>query len=859
MRVRSNAPPTIHGPRAAAFSQIRRRAPAARLSRVLLSGTALICGVADAAAAGLGGSGAEPSGVLLGSALGIGGLAAAVVIAITCSLWLGRISRNEKAALRSAAHARADAYALKSLLAGDALGTVLWVVGDPLPHLLGAAAMLDHQIPATGKPLQDAVKLDLAPWLGAPAAAALAAPLEALRAQGRAFSLPITGPDGAQWIAEGRATDGSRMLSVRTAPASGSLAEGGQMADPGQGARAQVERAQAETAARGILATVFAAAPFPMWLRDTAGALMRANPAFAQAVGAPSPEEAVARGMELLDLSAREAAAATRRDGKPYQTRARLVAGGRRRVLEVLEVDDPAGAGGLAIDITEAEAARAEVAHTIAAHRRTLDQLATAVVMFGADERLAFHNSAYEGLFGLDAAFLDTRPTESEILETLRTARKVPEQADFRAWREHLREAYRALEPIHDWWHLPGGQMLRVVVTPNAEGGITYLFEDVSEHMALESRYNSLIRIQGETLDELAEAVAVFGSDGKLRLHNHAFLSLWSLSAQALSDKPHIDAVAAMCRPLHADLDSWARIRAVVTALEHRSGTHLRMERADGLVLDGAAQPLPDGGTLVTFRDVTDSVKVERALIERNEALEAADALKNAFVGHVSYHLRTPLNTLIGYAHMLGEPNVGPLNGKQLEFLDHVRQSSDALRALIDDILDLASIDAGAMALDLGEVDVRATLEAVGEAVRDLLAERQVSLHIDAPQEIGAFTADRRRVRQILFNLLSNAIAVSPPQGVVTLSARRTEGALSVEVRDQGPGISGDIAGKVFERFETHGAGAERGGVGLGLSLVRSFMELHGGSITLGTAEGGGALAVCRFPLAAARRDEAAE
>ncbi|MFG1420194.1 PAS domain-containing sensor histidine kinase [Roseixanthobacter liquoris] len=835
----------------AIFLQPPHRARVSPLARVLLSGTALLCGAADASAAGFG---APDSGLLLLSALGIGGLAAAVVMAIACSLWLGRISRNEKAALRSAAHARADAYALKSLLAGDALGTVLWVVGDPLPHLLGAAAMLDHQIPSGHTPPGDVVKLDLAPWLGASAAAALAGPLEALRGQGRAFSLPITGPDGAPWIAEGRATDGSRMLSVRAAPASGSQAEGGQAADAAQG-----ERMRAEAAARGILATLFAAAPFPMWLRDKAGALMRANAAFAQAVGAPSPEEAVGRGMELLDQSAREAARATRRDGKPYRERARLVAGGHRRVLEVLEVDDPAGAGGLAIDITEAEAARAEVAHTIAAHRRTLDQLATAVVMFGADERLAFHNSAYEGLFGLDAAFLDTRPSESEILETLRTARKVPEQADFRAWREQLREAYRALEPIHDWWHLPGGQMLRVVVTPNAEGGITYLFEDVSEHMALESRYNSLIRIQGETLDELAEAVAVFGSDGKLRLHNHAFLSLWSLSAQALSDKPHIDAVAAMCRPLHADLDSWARIRAVVTALEHRSGTHLRMERADGLVLDGAAQPLPDGGTLVTFRDVTDSVKVERALIERNEALEAADALKNAFVGHVSYHLRTPLNTLIGYAHMLGEPNVGPLNGKQLEFLDHVRQSSDALRALIDDILDLASIDAGAMALDLGEVDVHATLDAVGEAVRDLLAERQVSLHIDAPQEIGTFTADRRRVRQILFNLLSNAIAVSPPQGVVTLSARRSEDALRVEVRDQGPGIAGEIAGKVFERFETHGAGAERGGVGLGLSLVRSFMELHGGSITLGTAEGGGALAVCRFPLAAARRDEAAE
>ncbi|MFG1464480.1 PAS-domain containing protein [Xanthobacter sp. DSM 24535] len=829
-------------PRGGAWCAISAsRAPTAArrglLLRALLSSVALAGSSGAASAASL--SGLSPGDYLF-AAVGLGSCAAAVFMAISCSLWWARVSRREKAALRSAAYARADAYAVKSLLAGDTLGTVLWVVGDPHPHLLGNATVLEVQINRTAKP-GDADMLDLAPWLGTPAAAALVVPLEALRGQGRAFTLTIAGTDGAQWIAEGRAHDGSRMLSIRGAPVAGG----------------DTTRQQDEAAARGIFATLFAAAPFPVWLRNVTGALLRVNPAFAQAVGAPSPEEAVARGMELLDHSAREAAGAIRREGRPYQARARLVAGGRRRVLDVLEVDDPAGVGGLAIDITEAEAARTEVEHTIIAHRRTLDQLATAVVMFGADERLMFHNSAYERLFDLDAVFLDERPTESEVLEHLRTARKVPEQADFRAWREQLREAYRALEPIHDWWHIPDGQMLRVVVTPNAEGGITYLFEDVSEHIALESRYNSLIRIQGETLDGLAEAVAVFGSDGKLRLHNHAFLSLWSLSAQALADKPHIDAVAAMCRPLHADLESWSRIRAVVTALEHRSGTQLRMDRADGLVLDASAQPLPDGGALLTFRNVTDSVKVERALIERNEALEAADALKNAFVGHVSYHLRTPLNTLIGYAHMLGEPTIGPLNGKQLEFLDHVRQSSDALRALIDDILDLASIDAGAMALDLGEVDVRSALEAVGEAVRDLLAERQVSLRIDAPADIGTFTADGRRVRQILFNLLSNAIAVSPPQGAVTLTARRAEGALTLEVRDQGPGVPGEIAGKVFERFETHGAGAQGGGVGLGLSLVRSFMELHGGSVSLGTADGG-ALAVCRFPLAATGHDEAA-
>jgi len=761
-------------------------------------------------------------------AFAVGALASAVVAGGAWVLRSRRAADRDVSAARALARARADHHALRGLLSADAEGAVCWLAGADAPQFMGSAVILDAQ--AAGSPL------DLAPWLGADAGGALAASLSALERDGTPFRAVVTGSAGGALDVEGRASAGSRVLLARpraSAP-SGSMVCG------------------------DTLALLFAASTVPMWMRDAAGGLAAVNPAFAALVGAAEPADVIARGLELLDQAARDASATERRQGRTYQARVRVVAGGRRCLLDVVEAEGPAGVCGLAVDVTEQESLRGEIERTITAHRRTLDQLATAVVMFGADERLMFHNSAYETLFGLDAAFLDQRPTESEILERLRTARKVPEQANFRAWRDQLREVYRAIEPVHDWWHLPGGQMLRVVATPSAEGGVTYLFEDVSEHMALEGRYNALIRIQGETLDGLAEAVAVFGSDGRLNLYNHAFLSLWSLSAQTLGNKPHIDAVAAMCRPLHGETGAWARIRTVVTAIEQRNGDMLRLERADGRVLDGAAQPLPDGGTMVTFRDITDSVKVERALIERNEALEAADMLKNAFVGHVSYHLRTPLNTLIGYAHMLGEPTIGPLNARQGEFLDHVRQSSDTLRALIDDILDLATIDAGTMALDLQDLQVSETLGAVSEAVRDLLAEAGVSLTIAAAEETGAFVADGRRVRQILFNLLSNAIASSPRGGTVVLSAIRESDALVLKVQDQGPGIPEDMADALFERFEARASGGNRSGVGLGLSIVRSFMELHGGTITLANAEGGGAVAICVFPLSASRRNEAA-
>jgi signal transduction histidine kinase len=256
---------------------------------------------------------------------------------------------------------------------------------------------------------------------------------------------------------------------------------------------------------------------------------------------------------------------------------------------------------------------------------------------------------------------------------------------------------------------------------------------------------------------------------------------------------------------------------------------------------------------------MTDSVNVERALLERNEALVAADALKSAFVHHVSYELRSPLTTAIGFAQLLDDPAIGPLNSKQREYVGHITEASAALLALIDDILDLATVDAGAMELELSDVDVRQTMEAAAEGVRDRLAERDLKLEIRVRPEIGRFRADAKRVRQILFNLLSNAVGFSPPGSIVTLAAERRDSAVIFRVADQGPGIAPELRERVFERFETHARGSRHRGPGLGLSIVRSFMALHGGSVAIESAPGGGTVVSCIFPPAAAADHEAAE
>ena len=295
-----------------------------------------------------------------------------------------------------------------------------------------------------------------------------------------------------------------------------------------------------------------------------------ANSAYARAVEAVDPADAVARELELLDSAARDDLNRARTAGETFAKRLPAIVAGERRIFDVVDAPSGAGSAGMAIDRTEAEFMRQELKRMIEAHRRVLDQLATGVAIFNADRKLIFYNTAFRSLFDLDTGMLDQTPTDTAVLDTLRTARKLPEEQDFRHWKQQLYEAYRAVEPKEHMWHLPDGRTLRVVTTPNPEGGVTYLYDDVTERLDMHRRYDALIKVQSETLDYLAEAVAVFGSDGRVRLHNPAFQRMWKLTPEALDAHPHVEAVTAWSQAMHDDSTVWRSLRAAVTAIDGR-------------------------------------------------------------------------------------------------------------------------------------------------------------------------------------------------------------------------------------------------------------------------------------------------
>jgi signal transduction histidine kinase len=569
------------------------------------------------------------------------------------------------------------------------------------------------------------------------------------------------------------------------------------------------------------------ALPMPVWRRDGAGAIVEQNRASA-ALG-------------------RLADGAGRSPDDPKALR-HVVVDGKRRLFALAETGcADGGAVGFAADRTEIEAAETELWRHVNAQGEVLESIRAGVAIYGADRRLKYFNSAFAALWGLDEEWLEAEPRLEDVLEWLRERRRIPEHIDFRAYkRAHVALFTELIEAHQEMLHLPDGHTVQLSVAPHPLGGLVFLFEDVTDHLALESSFNTLAQVQRATLDHLFEGIAVFGADGRLRLHNPAYRALWDLSEADVAGEPHVADIVEKMRTLIDDGGDWAATRvALVGRITAQVPGNGLIHRRDGSLLQAATVPLPDGEVLLTYLDVSDSARVEEALRQRNEALETADRLKSEFIANVSYDLRIPLNALLGFAEILARQYFGPLNERQLEYTRHMLDSGRQLAVLIGDILDLATIDAGYMRLEPGPVDVARLLRAVAGLAEERARSRDLHLVVDCAAELGRIEADERRLKQALFNLVSNAIRFTPPGGTIRIEAATRDGDLVLAVADSGIGIAPGDHGHMVAAFER---GMRRSGAGLGLSLVKKLIELHGGTVGIEAAAGHGTRVVCRLP-----------
>ena len=707
-----------------------------------------------------------------------------------------RTSRTaQKRATEQVATLRAMVDEYEALLSGTGEITVVWSGRAVGAKFLGpASAILPN-----GRRV-DAV-LDFNSWLGEKDAETLAARVRDLRAGGQGFDMMLAARDGRQMRVIGWALGAGAAMRVRPT-----------LHQPGVKPPNRIDD----------LASVLATIPDPALLLGEGKKIVFANPAY----------EALRKGLAVAPNELAEA-----------------------NGYDLLEVPLPPGRAVYFRRKAAAAQTAAPPSDGLAHLSAIIDALATPIAIFNANRELVQSNRAYAALWRLDPKWLKPGMDERAILDKLRTMGMLPTEPDYQAWRAKHLQSYTIKAPREsDPWYLPDGRVVQVISAPaGPQGGVIYVFEDITDQLKLKSQHRTQIDVQRSTLNALTEGVAVFGTNGRLTLSNPRLSTLWKLPTNLLETNPHIDQIIeAVGRVLPEDgVTLWRSLkRGIVDLNPTRTDTSGRITRADGRMLDYAITRLPDGQTMMTFVDVTESANYQRVLTERNEALITADRLKDAFVQNVSYELRSPLTNIIGFADLLASEAVGSLNEKQKAYTDYIRASSVTLGVLIDNILDLATVDAGIAELKPELQDVPALIEkaraGLAATFPEVDGEKPLNLRVDIPEELPPLLADGTRIVQILYNLLSTAARFSEPGELVTLTVIERGGRMLFTVEDEGAQTSEQMRAALSDR--TDSASRQRG-AGLGLAIVRSFVSLHGGSISVERREPRGSRVVVSLPL----------
>ncbi len=736
------------------------------------------------------------------------------------------------------AELRKTLLATEAIINAEAQVLVFWEQGQ-------RARLISHSLLSVpGVPAEPSEIERFGLWLEPTSAEELKGGLDRLFNEGRAFNLLVRTRSGAHLEADGRAAGGRAVLRLRDVV--GYRQDLARIIDQHRELKREIRSSRA----------LLDALPMPVWMRDDANRISWCNAAYIKAVEATGFNEVRDGQLELMEDRDHVRARAQVAAGREFRERMQIIIGGERKAHDVVVLPLEDTIVGAAVDVAAIEAVKDIHERQIAAYDRTLHRVASGVAMFGPDRRLVFFNEAFCRVWSLDAAWLEGRPSDGELLDRLRELSRIPQVVKYREWRTMVLTRSRTADGYEDWWHLLDGRTIHLSSELRSDGGVTYLFDDVTEQLAQESRFKSHIEVQRETLDSLKEGVAVFAPDGRLSLFNTSFAQVWRLSRATLKEGPHIEAVIGQCRGLYDDAAVWTRmVRAVTGISDRRQAIDGQLVRPDGTIIDYATVPLPDGATLITFADVTDAKRAQEALIERNDALVAADRLKSQFIGHVSYELRSPLTNIIGFGDLLARQTTGPLNEKQKEYLGDLSASSKTLLAIIDDILDLATIDAGGLELKVAPVKVRSVIDTAVLGVRDRAQRAKLTLDISIDREDAVFVADEARIRQVLYNLVSNAIGFSNPGATVFIRSWGEAGVRHFIVEDRGVGIPADKQARVLDRFETHSHGGKHRGAGLGLAIVKSLVELHGGALTLESEPGRGTRVHVQVPEAGQSRN----
>lgn len=579
---------------------------------------------------------------------------------------------------------------------------------------------------------------------------------------------------------------------------------------------------------------------FPIWQRDKSQNIIYCNSRFCEIAG-EIRENIIGKGNIDLFRGSREISVKAIKTGLTQVAEHNVVIDGMKILNQVVEIpvsdksygfNTKTGTIGFAINFNELQATRDRLKYNLELQKRLLESLNGAVAIYGANKKLEYFNEAFVNLWKLDGEWLNNGPTYSEILDALREKRKLPEQVDFQSFKKENDMMFNNLYSKKEiYYYLPDDSVLKVVIIPYQQRGLLFYYENLTEDLKLESKYNTLLSVQRQTLDNLNEAVAVFGEDGRLKLYNPSYSEIWGHTASLLNSEPHIRQLLDEEKYLYNFTD-WDEFKdEFVARMQSRQISEIKLVRNDGIALLQRMTPLPDGATLLTYFDITDKESVEKSLRAEKRAYEEADKIKTNFLSNVSYELRSPLTSIMGFTEILLMEYFEKISTKSKEYLKAIFDSSVRLKNLIDNIIDVSSIDSGYVNINktkftFKEVFLGAIKEVEHEADR-----KKIKFNYKLPSGNLVINADKERLMQIIKTLILHCLSNAINGGSeVNFAVKQEKNNLIFEISDNGKPTPKEDLALIFDQFfKAHSDSISTNGVGL--YLAKRVIELHGGFI----------------------------
>lgn len=506
-----------------------------------------------------------------------------------------------------------------------------------------------------------------------------------------------------------------------------------------------------------------------------------------------------------------------------------------------------------------------------------LDHLPAAITISSPDLRLLFANRAMTSLLGFPGKLLHPgTPFEAFIRYNAERGEYGPGDVDTLV-AERV-ELARQFKPHRFDRERPDGRIIEVAGEPLPTGGFITIYTDITSKRRTERELRDLnARLDAEVkartakleaanralekrsqflqgvVDHLPVGVSIFDEDFSLVAANQLAADILDLPPDLLTPGTPFEAMMRYNaeRGEYGPGDVEAIVAEKMAVARRLEPHHFERTRPDGRHVEVRGNPLPGGGFITTFADATARKTAERQLRGAKEEAEKASRAKSDFLAGMSHELRTPLNAIIGFAEAMQAGIMGPLGTTYTRYVADILHSAHHLLDLINDLLDLSRIEAGHYHIEPEPLDAGAEVAGVLGMMEGVARRSEVVLESSVPENLPPLTADVRAFRQILVNLLGNAVKFSPAGGSVRVDAAcDADGSIRIAVTDRGPGIPADAIQRVLEPFQQVDptVRARDGGVGLGLAICKSLMDLHGGSLVIDSALGRGTTVTLRFP-----------